>query len=120
VHTLGDAHLYSNHFEQVETQLARDPRPLPKLKIKRKIDDLLDFTFEDFEIIGYDPHPHIKAKVAVCVPQSARRRPLALLALTGAAAANDTIGGDRRGRAGLCAHRRVSIESETLYLSMDG
>jgi len=63
--TLGDAHLYSNHFEQVETQLARDPRPLPKLTIKRKVDDLLDFTFEDFEITDYDPHPHIKAKVAV-------------------------------------------------------
>ncbi|MCI5075718.1 thymidylate synthase [Oricola sp.] len=65
VHTFGDAHLYSNHFEQAETQLARDPRPLPKLTIRRKVDDLLDFTFEDFEITGYEPHPHIKALVAV-------------------------------------------------------
>ena len=65
VHTLGDAHIYSNHFEQAETQLSRAPRPLPKLTIKRKVDDLLDFTFEDFEITGYDPHPHIKALVAV-------------------------------------------------------
>ncbi|MFZ2101819.1 MAG: thymidylate synthase [Oricola sp.] len=65
VHTLGDAHLYSNHFEQVKTQLAREPRPLPKLDIKRKADDLLDFVFEDFEITGYDPLPHIKAPVAV-------------------------------------------------------
>ena len=65
VHTFGDAHIYSNHFEQVETQLSRAPRPLPKLTIKRKVDDLFDFTFEDFEITGYDPHPHIKALVAV-------------------------------------------------------
>ncbi|GAB4363307.1 MAG: thymidylate synthase [Oricola sp.] len=65
VHTLGDAHIYSNHFEQAQTQLRRDPRPLPKLTIKRKVDDLLDFTFEDFEIAGYEPHPHIKAEVAV-------------------------------------------------------
>ena len=65
VHTLGDAHIYSNHFEQAETQLSRAPRALPKLTIKRKVDDLFDFTFEDFEITGYDPHPHIKALVAV-------------------------------------------------------
>ncbi|MAS04061.1 MAG: thymidylate synthase [Ahrensia sp.] len=65
VHTLGDAHIYSNHFEQAETQLSRAPRALPTLTIKRKVDDLLDFTFEDFEITGYDPHPHIKALVAV-------------------------------------------------------
>jgi thymidylate synthase len=65
VHTFGDAHLYSNHFEQAKTQLKRDPRPLPFLKIGRKIGDLAEFTFEDFEIIGYEPHPHIKAPVAV-------------------------------------------------------
>lgn len=65
VHTFGDAHLYSNHFEQVQTQLEREPRSLPKLKIKRNVSDLLDFTFEDFEFEGYDPHPHIKAPVAV-------------------------------------------------------
>ncbi|QKV20482.1 thymidylate synthase [Oricola thermophila] len=65
VHTLGDAHLYSNHFEQAETQLAREPRALPKLAIKRKANEITDFTFEDFEFTGYDPHPHIKAPVAV-------------------------------------------------------
>jgi thymidylate synthase len=65
VHTLGDAHIYSNHFEQVETQLSRAPRTLPKLTIKRKVNDIFDFRFEDFEITGYDPHPHIKALVAV-------------------------------------------------------
>jgi thymidylate synthase len=65
VHTLGDAHIYSNHFEQAETQLSRAPRPLPFLKIGRKVNELTDFTFEDFEIVGYEPHPHIKAPVAV-------------------------------------------------------
>jgi len=65
IHTFGDAHIYSNHFEQVKTQLARDPRPLPKLTIKRRVDDIFDFKFADFEISDYDPHPHIKAPVAV-------------------------------------------------------
>ena len=65
VHTLGDAHLYSNHFEQVQKQLERMPRALPKLNIKRDVKDLLDFAFEDFEIEGYEPDPHIKAPVAV-------------------------------------------------------
>lgn len=65
VHTFGDAHIYSNHFTQVETQLARTPRPLPQLTIKRAVTDLFDFTFDDFAIEGYDPHPHIKAPVAV-------------------------------------------------------
>ncbi|MEM8540840.1 MAG: thymidylate synthase [Pseudomonadota bacterium] len=65
VHTLGDAHLYSNHFEQVRIQLERTPRALPKLSIKRDVKDLLDFVFEDFEIEGYEPDPHIKAPVAV-------------------------------------------------------
>lgn len=65
VHTLGDAHIYSNHIEQVETQIQREPRKLPTLKIKREVTDIDDFTFEDFEIIGYDPHPHIKGEVAV-------------------------------------------------------
>ena len=65
VHTLGDAHIYSNHIEQVETQIQREPRKLPTLKIKRKVTDIDDFTFEDFEIVGYDPHPHIKGEVAV-------------------------------------------------------
>lgn len=65
VHTLGDAHIYTNHIEQVRTQLERDPRPLPQLVIKRQVTDIDDFTFDDFEIVGYDPHPHIAGKVAV-------------------------------------------------------
>jgi len=65
VHTLGDAHLYLNHLEQVETQLARAPRPLPAMRLNPAIDDLFAFTFEDFELQQYDPHPHIKAPVAV-------------------------------------------------------
>ena len=65
VHTLGDAHIYSNHIEQVKTQLERDPRGLPTLNIKRQVSDIDDFTFDDFEIIDYNPHPHIAGKVAV-------------------------------------------------------
>jgi thymidylate synthase len=65
VHTLGDAHLYLNHLQQVETQLAREPRPLPVMHLNPAVDDLFAFTFEDFELQHYDPHPHIKAPVAV-------------------------------------------------------
>ena len=65
VHTLGDAHLYSNHLEQARTQLEREPRPLPTLRLNEDVRSLFDFRFEDFEIEGYDPHPHIKAPVAV-------------------------------------------------------
>jgi thymidylate synthase len=65
VHTLGDAHLYSNHIEQTHLQLTRDFRPLPTMKINPEVKDLFDFKFEDFELVGYDPHPHIKAAVAV-------------------------------------------------------
>jgi thymidylate synthase len=65
VWTGGDCHLYSNHLEQVELQLSRDERPLPTLVIKRKPDSLFDYKFEDFEVVGYDPHPAIKAPVAV-------------------------------------------------------
>lgn len=65
VHTLGDAHLYSNHLEQAQLQLTRAPRPLPTMKLNPKIKDIFSFTFEDFELIQYDPHPHIKAPVAV-------------------------------------------------------
>ena len=65
VHTFGDVHIYSNHQEQVDLQLSRDFRPLPTMKINSKIKHIDDFTFEDFELIGYDPHPTIKAPVAV-------------------------------------------------------
>ncbi|RJE75287.1 thymidylate synthase [Reichenbachiella sp. MSK19-1] len=65
VHTLGDAHLYSNHMEQTELQLSRECRSLPTLKINPEVKDIFDFKFEDFELVGYDPHPHIKGAVAV-------------------------------------------------------
>jgi thymidylate synthase len=65
VHTLGDAHLYSNHLEQAKLQLTRDFRSLPQMKINPDVKDLFDFKFEDFELVNYDPHPHIKAEVAV-------------------------------------------------------
>ena len=65
VHTFGDAHIYSNHFEQVRTQLLRAPRDLPKLTLKKGVGSLFDYRFEDVEITGYDPHPHIAGKVAV-------------------------------------------------------
>lgn len=61
----GDIHLYSNHLEQAQLQLSREPRPLPKLIIKRKPDSIFDYRYEDFEMIGYDPHPAIKAPIAV-------------------------------------------------------
>ena len=65
VHTLGDAHLYSNHLEQAKLQLTRDIRPLPKMKINPEVKNIFEFKFEDFQLEGYDPHPHIKADVAV-------------------------------------------------------
>lgn len=65
VWTGGDCHIYDNHVEQVQLQLSREPRPYPKLVIHRKADSIFDYKFEDFEIVGYDPHPHIKAPVAV-------------------------------------------------------
>ena len=65
VHTFGDAHLYLNHLEQTDLQLSREPRPLPTMRLNPDIDDLLAFSFDDFELQGYDPHPHIKAPVAV-------------------------------------------------------
>ena len=63
--TGGDCHIYSNHFDQVRDQLSRTPRPSPKLVIKRKPQSLFDYRYEDFEVEAYDPHPHIKAPVAV-------------------------------------------------------
>ena len=65
VHTLGDAHLYSNHLEQTRLQLSREPRALPTMRINPAITDILAFKFEDFTLEGYDPHPAIKAPVAV-------------------------------------------------------
>ena len=65
VHTLGDAHLYSNHLDQAKLQLEREFRPLPTMKINPDIKDLFAFKYEDFELLNYDPHPHIKAAVAI-------------------------------------------------------
>jgi thymidylate synthase len=65
VHTLGDAHLYRNHIEQARLQLSRQPRALPRMKLNPDVKDLFGFSYEDFVLEGYDPHPHIKAKVAV-------------------------------------------------------
>lgn len=65
VHTIGDAHIYSNHMEQVTLQLSRKPKPLPTLRITRQVPSIFDFAYEDFEITGYDPDPHIPAPVAV-------------------------------------------------------
>ena len=65
IHTTGDTHLYLNHIEQAKLQLTREPRPLPTMKINPDVKSIFDFKFEDFELEGYDPHPHIKAEVSV-------------------------------------------------------
>jgi thymidylate synthase len=65
VHTLGDAHLYVNHLEQTRLQLSREPRSLPTMKINPDVASILDFRYEDFELLNYDPHPKISAPVAV-------------------------------------------------------
>ncbi|MCI4667025.1 MAG: thymidylate synthase [Bacteroidia bacterium] len=65
VHTFGDAHIYHNHFDQVKEQLSRSTRSLPQMKLNPNVKNLLEFTFEDFELVGYDPHPTIKAPIAV-------------------------------------------------------
>ncbi len=65
IHTFGDAHIYSNHFEQANLQLSREPKKLPQMKMNPAVKNIFDFKFEDFSLEGYDPHPHIKAEVAV-------------------------------------------------------
>lgn len=65
IHTFGDAHIYNNHFEQLELQLSREPRPLPKMILNPTVKNIFDFTFEDFTLEDYDPHPHIKGAVAI-------------------------------------------------------
>jgi len=65
IHTLGDTHLYLNHLEQAQLQLSRTSRKLPEMRINPLVSSIFDFKFEDFELVGYDPHPHIKAEVAV-------------------------------------------------------
>lgn len=65
VHTLGDAHIYNNHIEQVRVQLSREPRGLPKMKLNPNVKSIFDFKYEDFELTDYNPHPHIAGKVAV-------------------------------------------------------
>ncbi len=65
IHTFGDAHIYNNHLEQIQLQLSREPKPLPKLLLNPEVKDIFKFTFEDFTLLHYDPHPHIKGIVAV-------------------------------------------------------
>jgi thymidylate synthase len=65
VHTLGDAHLYNNHLEQAELQLSREPYPLPEMHINPGVKSIFDFSFDDFELRGYQSHPHIKAPIAI-------------------------------------------------------
>lgn len=65
IHTFGDAHLYNNHLEQIELQLSREPKALPQMKINPAVKSIFDFKFEDFELLNYDPHPHIKGEVSV-------------------------------------------------------
>ena len=65
VHTFGDVHIYSNHYEQLEEQLSRSPRPLPQMILNQKIKDIFEFKYEDFTLNGYDPHPSIRGKVAI-------------------------------------------------------
>ncbi len=65
IHTFGDAHIYNNHMEQIELQLSRDPRPLPKMVLNPEVTDIFNFKFEDFTLVDYNPHPHIKGMVAI-------------------------------------------------------
>jgi thymidylate synthase len=65
IHTFGDVHLYLNHLEQAKEQLSRECRPLPTMKINPNVKSIFDFKYEDFELLNYDPHPHIKAEVSL-------------------------------------------------------
>lgn len=65
VHTFGDVHIYSNHVEQVNLQLTREPKALPQMKINPEVKSIFDFKFEDFELVNYEAHPHIKGEVSV-------------------------------------------------------
>lgn len=65
IHTLGDAHIYNNHLEQARLQLSREPRPLPRMVLNPDVKSIFDFQYEDFQLTGYDPHPHIKGEVAI-------------------------------------------------------
>lgn len=65
IHTFGDAHIYSNHLDQIELQLSRNPKPLPKMLLNQEVKDIFDFVFDDFTLVDYDPHPHIKGAVAI-------------------------------------------------------
>ena len=65
IHTLGDAHIYNNHLEQVKLQLTREPRPLPRMALNPDVKNIFNFGYEDFQLTGYDPHPHIKGEVAI-------------------------------------------------------
>ena len=65
IHTFGDAHIYSNHLEQIELQLSREPKTLPTMTLNPDVKNIFDFTFEDFTLSNYDPHPHIKGAVAI-------------------------------------------------------
>ncbi|MEX1382292.1 thymidylate synthase, partial [Lutibacter sp.] len=65
IHTFGDAHIYSNHSEQIALQLSREPKPLPQMEINPNVKNIFDFKFEDFTLVNYNPHPHIKGVVSV-------------------------------------------------------
>ena len=65
IHTFGDAHIYNNHMEQIDLQLSRDPKPLPKMIINPEIKNIFEFSFKDFNLVEYNPHPHIRGRVSV-------------------------------------------------------